>query len=632
MKIDSINTKYLSATFKKMIPVFILILTSHLLLTIYFKHEEEAKRELNLRQTLSSYQSNISEKFSILTSSTLFLDFVRSGNATREDQLLDIKILFSNLKDDAVKGVTVFSEDEAVFKAGEESNDSATLKLCYLNDFLNSNLGSCRNHLKIFFDKNKLISKLTQMNSDIQVCSSCNFRFLEEGKALGSFKVQEESHLLLPIEIKPSFIQQSLFFFELVLFALIIIVLISVHASFTTISSKFLTVPIKDIVDSLNKKNTTNPDSYEINELRFLSRSLNDFILKSKDQEELKRKAAIGELATQVAHDIRSPLEILKSTKDDLTNLPSEVHSAIILSINRLEEIAYSLLKRNKDPSQEKEIKEELTTQSLVTLIDDVILEKRIRFSLYPVEIESKILEKSLEHLSSINKVSLKNIISNMINNSVESITNTGKILITLEYRDNWNIIHIEDNGTGIKPEIINNIFTRGTTTKDDGNGIGLYTAKNEVNSWGGKIEVTSTEGVGTKFSLFLPNIKELTKQEITKLTEVVLIDDDKFIHLNWKMYLEARNIKVHNFKSIEHFLQNCSTIPKATPIYIDSELGDNIKGEIESEKIYHKGYTNLYLSTGHDKETIKRPLWINKTCSKNPSEVIQNMEANPSC
>ena len=57
--------------------------------------------------------------------------------------------------------------------------------------------------------------------------------------------------------------------------------------------------------------------------------------------------------------------------------------------------------------------------------------------------------------------------------------------------------------------------------------------------------------------------------------------------------------------------------------IYIDSNLGDNIKGEIESEKIFNLGFKNLYLATGYGKEFIQKPPWIIEVLSKGP-EIIE--------
>ena len=80
----------------------------------------------------------------------------------------------------------------------------------------------------------------------------------------------------------------------------------------------------------------------------------------------------------------------------------------------------------------------------------------------------------------------------------------------------------------------------------------------------------------------------------------IVLIDDDRLVHLNWSSYCKKNGLQFHGFKSIAQFIAFSTGIDKASKIYIDSNLEDGIKGEIESEKIFNLGYLNLYLATGY--------------------------------
>jgi signal transduction histidine kinase len=67
--------------------------------------------------------------------------------------------------------------------------------------------------------------------------------------------------------------------------------------------------------------------------------------------------------------------------------------------------------------------------------------------------------------------------------------------------------IVFEDNGTGIKDEHIAHVFDmyfRGSSTAD-GSGLGLYIVKTGVEKLGGRIEVKSVPGTGTRFTIHLP-------------------------------------------------------------------------------------------------------------------------------
>lgn len=99
----------------------------------------------------------------------------------------------------------------------------------------------------------------------------------------------------------------------------------------------------------------------------------------------------------------------------------------------------------------------------------------------------------------------------------------------------------------------------------------------------------------------------------------IVLIDDDPLVHMVWKVEAKKKNIDFKAFTSINEFLNNCDTIDKDSSIYIDSNLGDDIKGEIESEEVYKRGYHHLYLATGHTPEEIECPSWIKEICGKKP-------------
>ncbi len=72
----------------------------------------------------------------------------------------------------------------------------------------------------------------------------------------------------------------------------------------------------------------------------------------------------------------------------------------------------------------------------------------------------------------------------------------------------------------------------------------------------------------------------------------------------------------------IQSLLTSAGSIDKDSRIYIDSDLGDGIKGEVESEKLHFAGFTKLFLATGFDKLTLSRPVWICEIYPKDPKKV----------
>lgn len=123
-------------------------------------------------------------------------------------------------------------------------------------------------------------------------------------------------------------------------------------------------------------------------------------------------------------------------------------------------------------------------------------------------------------------------------------------------------------------------------------------------------------------------SIKLIAKAAINqiKVTEefghIVLIDDEKLTHLDWALFFKKRNIPFSSYYSVNNFLENTFKHDLDTRIYIDSQLGD-LRGEIESEKIFKQGFQKLYMATGHNRLDIVKPDWILEIHSKSPGKIF---------
>ena len=105
--------------------------------------------------------------------------------------------------------------------------------------------------------------------------------------------------------------------------------------------------------------------------------------------------------------------------------------------------------------------------------------------------------------------------------------------------------------------------------------------------------------------------------QTVNDKREAILIDDDPIIHMGWEMEAKEQGVKLTCYKTIRDFLVDASKYDHSVAVFIDSDLGDSIKGEIESEKIYNLGFKNLYLATGHQAKDIEKPKWIKSIVGK---------------
>ena len=90
-----------------------------------------------------------------------------------------------------------------------------------------------------------------------------------------------------------------------------------------------------------------------------------------------------------------------------------------------------------------------------------------------------------------------------------------------------------------------------------------------------------------------------------------VLLDDDMLVHMNWKMAAKAASVELKAYKTPEDFTANIVNLPKDTPIYIDSDLGNDIKGEDIAKELYNNNFTNITMATGHGPEKFAHLPWL---------------------
>ncbi len=101
---------------------------------------------------------------------------------------------------------------------------------------------------------------------------------------------------------------------------------------------------------------------------------------------------------------------------------------------------------------------------------------------------------------------------------------------------------------------------------------------------------------------------------------DAILIDDDTLcIHPVWQSYAKENNKSLVLFSSYDEFKKNSHLYSVETPIYIDSSLGNNIKGEIVSQDIFASGYQKIYLCTGYQPDYFPSMPWIQKILGKEP-------------
>jgi len=98
-----------------------------------------------------------------------------------------------------------------------------------------------------------------------------------------------------------------------------------------------------------------------------------------------------------------------------------------------------------------------------------------------------------------------------------------------------------------------------------------------------------------------------------------VLLDDDVLVHMNWRLAARAAGVGLKAYKTPKDFAAVIATLPKDTPIYIDSDLGSDIKGEDIAKDLHEKSFTDITMVTGHAPEKFANLPWLKVAGKESP-------------
>ncbi|MGD9642922.1 MAG: sensor histidine kinase [Elusimicrobiales bacterium] len=315
-------------------------------------------------------------------------------------------------------------------------------------------------------------------------------------------------------------------------------------------------------------------------------------------------------ISVQVAHDIRSPLAALGAAARGL-DLPEDKRTLVDGSIARMQGIADDLLRRYRAPGAAAARPE---TCALAGLIEQVLAEKRIQHKdRADVKIDFQSNADGVK--AAVDPKELQRIISNLVNNSVEAFSGPGTVAVRLAATDGKVLIEVKDDGKGIPAEILGRLGAKGETHgKAGGTGLGLYHARTSAESWGGSLRIESAPGKGTSVIMELPAAAKPAAG-----LRAVLLDDDLLVHMNWRMAAKAAGADLKAYKTAEEFAAAAGTLPRDIPVYIDSELGDGVKGEEIAKDLHERGFTDLTMATGHGAEKFANLPWLKVTGKEPP-------------
>lgn len=224
------------------------------------------------------------------------------------------------------------------------------------------------------------------------------------------------------------------------------------------------------------------------------------------------------------AHELRTPLALLRTNLEVVLSDPHatlvdyrEMASALERALERLERLVNDLLLLARG---EKDIRVEPVY--LEVLISDVIQELELLAQSHQVSLRYDITD---EVVLQADAPLLAQAISNLIRNGIYYNHPSGSVTVTVHREANGVAVSVEDTGIGIPPEEQSHIFERfycvdrSCARRRDGSGLGLSIAVHIVQLHGGHIQVESTPGAGSTFTIWLPGAKgEFLDSNLTEI------------------------------------------------------------------------------------------------------------------
>jgi len=308
-------------------------------------------------------------------------------------------------------------------------------------------------------------------------------------------------------------------------FVLAILLFIALYYSFNALIDK----PVKRLenaFDELEKMNFNvqlpedKKDEMGSLNLHF-NRTVTKLKLSNKKIEELHfeqlqhadKLATLGELTSEIAHEINNPTAIISSRADylaleceDNDNLKpfAQDLEVILKQTERISKITSNVLRYGR------KLKTEFTQLKLADSLEQSLKMVELRIKKHNIELVKEIIDE--DKFIYADQLQLEQLFVNLINNAIDA-SETGKKIVIRTYQNDKNkiIFEIKDEGSGMSEEVRKDIFSPFFTTKSEkkGTGLGLYIVKNICDNLGAEIKCSSVSGKGSSFKVTFNIIEE---------------------------------------------------------------------------------------------------------------------------
>ncbi len=223
-----------------------------------------------------------------------------------------------------------------------------------------------------------------------------------------------------------------------------------------------------------------------------------------------EKLTALGRLAAGVAHDVRNPIHSVGLTLQHVEDScrpadpapAAELDRSLALirdELRRVDRLVGSFLRFAQNEPLERE------SVALDALVHDVValIEARARRASIAVVVDA---EAGPAREISVDAEAIRTSILNLALNAIDAMPQGGELRFELSRSDAEATLVVADSGRGIAPEHLQHIFDFGWTSRDEGHGLGLAVVHQiVVERHGGRVDVRSDLGAGSRFTLALP-------------------------------------------------------------------------------------------------------------------------------
>jgi hypothetical protein len=218
--------------------------------------------------------------------------------------------------------------------------------------------------------------------------------------------------------------------------------------------------------------------------------------------------ATLGEMAAGLAHEIRNPLAGIAGVVEIIgRDLPQNSAAKEVLG-----EVRHEVVHINKIVSELLEIarpkRPVFHPADLVAVAEHAALFARDQASARHVKME--VIKGDPLPMIELDSGQIHQVLLNLLLNAVQACEDGGKVRVEFSEDAEYVTAVVKDNGKGIPPEVLPNIFRPFFTTKGNGTGLGLSLARRIVEDHGGRLEAESEVNQGSRFVLIFPKSRPI--------------------------------------------------------------------------------------------------------------------------